>query len=225
MNPYSKIKHKTVYEWHLYWLHEDMGFISDIATLHIMWEMASDYEYSHDIPQVYDDETYIKMIDKYSKYWKFISNKYRIADDYLSDIYVSFKKPRINSMLDSNGFIDSKIELVGKQKNHAVLAVYFSPEITHKEYLESWLLITNILKKKDMELPTRNTRRRAPDDTRLIYAIFKSRCNGLTFKRIFTLYQQGRLPLYLNSPTNQFSSEDSLESYYQKYKPRINTIT
>ena len=61
------------------------------------------------------------------------------------------------------------------------------------------------------------TKRKPPQETSLLYAIFRAR-RKLTFTEIFKLYQDGRLPLYHGS-TAQFKSPDSLEAYYHKYMP------
>lgn len=58
---------------------------------------------------------------------------------------------------------------------------------------------------------------KSPDDSELLYAIFKSRVRGLTFPQIFKLYRSGKLPSYADKPTNQFQTEFDLKKYYSKY--------
>lgn len=66
----------------------------------------------------------------------------------------------------------------------------------------------------------RPTKKKLPENPRLIYAVFKSRLKGLTYREVFNLYQQQKLPGYNGIPS-QFKDEESLERYYQKYKPTI----
>lgn len=87
-------------------------------------------------------------------------------------------------------------------------------EILHPPYLKG-----PFTDDEEVVIAKRQTRRRPPDDTRLVYAIHRARIKGLTFRNIFELYQEGGLPGYANMPTNNYSSEDSLERYYNKYKP------
>lgn len=57
-----------------------------------------------------------------------------------------------------------------------------------------------------------------PENYRLVYAIFRQRKKGKSFKRIFQLLESGQLPLY-DKKSRQFGSEDSLARYYRKYAP------
>jgi hypothetical protein len=64
----------------------------------------------------------------------------------------------------------------------------------------------------------RPTRRRAPNETNLIYSVFKERQRGLSFPAILDLYAQGKLPGYSGSRT-QYLSDRSLEMLYRRHKP------
>jgi hypothetical protein len=64
--------------------------------------------------------------------------------------------------------------------------------------------------------PTKN---KPNEDPELVYAIFRARRRGLTFPQIFLQYQKGELELYKDKPTNNFSSDKSLEAYYNRLKP------
>jgi hypothetical protein len=52
----------------------------------------------------------------------------------------------------------------------------------------------------------------------LVYAMFRARSKGLTFKKIYDLYQSKNLPLY-NGSNKSYDNEDSLQAFYDKYKP------
>jgi hypothetical protein len=90
----------------------------------------------------------------------------------------------------------------------------FDATITKSEFLECWKEFADF---RDDFIGKPNSKRKPPVNDTLIYAIFKAR-KKLTFAEIFELYSVGRLPLYKGS-SDQFKSEDSLERYYDKYKP------
>ena len=110
-------------------------------------------------------------------------------------------------------FLDSEKE--------GYLTIGIPQNIKRADYIAAWEDLQDYLHPKTYP-PTpkpKIKRLRAADDTQLIYAIHKARWRGLTFKQVFELYQAGMLDCYSDKVTNQFSSEDSLERYYNKYKP------
>lgn len=66
--------------------------------------------------------------------------------------------------------------------------------------------------------PIKQTKRKPAENPELLYAMFKARRAGETFRTIFRLYSTGKLPGY-NGSVAQFKSEDNLERYYHKYYP------
>ena len=98
-----------------------------------------------------------------------------------------------------------------KQKKYILK---FDFEITKSEFMEYWEMFARIRKTFVGEL---KVKRKPPENPELIYAIFKARKKH-TFRRIFEMLSNGKLPSYSGSP-NQFKSEDALERYYNKYKP------
>ena len=90
------------------------------------------------------------------------------------------------------------------------------PHVTQKSFLELWDEIAKAKKQLDVK-----TRYRPPENHALVYAVFKAR-KRFKFSEIFKLYSEGKLPGYKGS-TIQYTSEDSLERYYNKYKPRVRT--
>ncbi len=73
---------------------------------------------------------------------------------------------------------------------------------------------------KEMAYGTGEIKIKPPVYDKLIYAIFRQRQKGKSFKQIYDLYKAGSLPLY-NSGSNrgQFETSDSLSRYYRKYQP------
>lgn len=64
---------------------------------------------------------------------------------------------------------------------------------------------------------TEQSKVKAPEDSELLYAIFKARARGSTFPQIFDMYRTGELPSYENKPTNKFATEFDIKKYYSKY--------
>lgn len=68
------------------------------------------------------------------------------------------------------------------------------------------------------KIPELTERRRAPNRPDLIYAIFCQRKVNTPWRGIFAMYQAGGLPKYEGS-TTQYSTQKSLESHYNRYRP------
>jgi len=90
----------------------------------------------------------------------------------------------------------------------------FDITITKAEFIEFW---NEFAVFRDAFIGKTNTKRKPPENHELIYAVFKAK-KKLTFREIFELYTVGKLPFYKGSP-NQYKSEESLERYYNKFKP------
>lgn len=76
-----------------------------------------------------------------------------------------------------------------------------------------WKMIA--LAKASRSIPL--TRNRHPENTDLIYSVFKARMRGETFPTIFRQYEDGTLIGYKDKSSGQFKSSDSLGRYYRKY--------
>jgi hypothetical protein len=90
----------------------------------------------------------------------------------------------------------------------------FDPEITKGEFNEMWQY-TQAIKRR--LTGNKTAKRKPPENDQLIYAVFKAR-RQYNFRQIFDLYRNGKLAGYAGSGT-QFSDQESLERYYNKYKP------
>ena len=67
------------------------------------------------------------------------------------------------------------------------------------------------------ELPDYIERNRSKVSPGLVYAIYKQRLKGSTFKQIYGLYENSNLPGYTGP--SSITGEDNLERQYNKYKP------
>ena len=94
------------------------------------------------------------------------------------------------------------------------IIIKMDPTITKAEYLEAWTIVKG-LQQSLYKLP--GTKRKPPENTDLLYAVFKAR-KSHTFREIFEMYSTGTLKNYSGS-TGQFKSEEALQRYYDRYKP------
>lgn len=138
-----------------------------------------------------------------------ITKKYAISDSDLN-FY------NIQKLLPGGAIrINNKSNLTYNAKK-GLFSLEFEPSITKAEFLDNWKSFTSTWQ---LIYNTNNkTRRRAPENTQLIYSIFKARQKQNTFREIFTLYSTGKLECF-DGPSSQFKDEESLERYYRKYSP------
>lgn len=69
------------------------------------------------------------------------------------------------------------------------------------------------------QLPDRQERNKPQERPDLVFAIYKQRLAGKTFKVIYDLYERGELPGYDGAPG--FNSEENLVKMYKRFKPDI----
>jgi len=189
------------YDHHLYQVLSDQEFRKDVISLndkHAELAASSEEVYRNGIskfPEAYNKEAI--------REWKEISDKYSITqqaiDIFLHGYYHVKDWP-------AGGYVD----LMESSADSIILKL--DPSITYKEYVALWKEVQS-----DKQVEKNTKRRRNPEYPGLIYAVFKARAS-LTFREIFELYTSGNLPLYHGS-LSQFGDEDSLERYYNKYKP------
>lgn len=202
-NPFAHIRHKSNDDWYLYWVCEDLDFKKRMA------EYRSAYTVS-ELPNSLTVEQAEKLMGETIK-------EYGITD---------FEFGVIQTGLHSQGAFDYPFRHVDSEDDSLVLKI--PRNITKEDYIAAWDELVYILRPVEYEDPfadervvikEKSKRRRPPDDTKLVYAVHRARIKGLTFREIFENYQNGTLACYENMPTNNYSSEDSLERYYNKYKP------
>jgi hypothetical protein len=99
-----------------------------------------------------------------------------------------------------------------KENGGLLLTVDLEASLTKRDFLvmQKWIRRYQ----KEHSIVTRY--KKSPQDTQLLYAIWKQRRNGLTFSTIFDMYRSGTLPLYSKS-TSQYDTKDDLKHYYSIY--------
>lgn len=192
-NPYKHIRQKSNDDWFMYWLCEDKEFRKDVSLLNTPGVTGKEYK---------------------SKLHA-LRSKYGITEGEFVAVAVG---------LHAQGTFDFPFTYIDGDEDSVTVKI--SKEVKRNEYISAWPEIKEMLTSyvgygdgTSINIKQSKTRVRAADDTQLIYAVFKARKSGLTFRQIYRLYQDGKLPCYVEKPTNQFSSEDSLERYFNKYKP------
>jgi hypothetical protein len=198
MSKSSKPTFKTAQEWHIYHVFSDPDFKKEINSL--SERIASKEQYQ------------------------------KIAAQYLiptSEVY-SYHSLAISRIVkDSPTPQDRPYSFTYDDEKHKYL-IELEDSINKVSFEEIWshiesmrLVVTTTVNMDRITRVTRSSKttkkEKPPQETDLIYAIFKARKQN-TFTWIFDKYREGSLPLYKGS-TTQFKSSDSLERYYDKYKP------
>jgi hypothetical protein len=193
-------KPRTKLQWHYYWVMHDPEFrreaysVSDYA--------RKKYWKQHGITKIGSEQ---KAEDK--KLVQELLDKYAVSQEVLDR--------SLTGDLTGSQF-DPVMSTVVDQENKSIL-VRFRADITKRDYFEGWEEVYKHLKFHGFK--NNKTRSRAPDETQLVYAIFKGRRQGLTYKEIFTLYKAVSLPYYDSEATGYFLTQEDMERYYQKYRP------
>ncbi len=145
---------------------------------------------------------------------KKLARKYAVTleeiDWYLGPLYPTFE-------LDRNSDAAKPFQVVhNTDYDKQYVYIRFRKNITKEDYMMSWDLIMSRFKK----MPDYKSKNKLPEEYGIVYAIFKARLQKPrpSFSEIFIKYQNGELEGF-NEHTNYFSSKDSLERYYNRYKP------
>jgi hypothetical protein len=193
-------KPKTRLQWHYYWVLHDPEFRREAYNV-------SDYERSkywktqginiRGAEQIAEDEKLVvKLLEKYAV-------PREIFDRSLAgDLKRSSFEPVVSTVVD---------------EANNVIEVRFRADITKNDYIEGWDDVYSHLKLHGLK--NTKSRSRSPDETQLIYAIFKARLLGMTYRKIFELYKSASLPYYESEATGYFLTQEDMERYYQKYRP------
>lgn len=181
-------KSRAAETWHRYHVYHDPEFIKDIKAL--------PKRKLSNIPGEYDS------YDDYRR----LGEKYGIRPD-----FVDFVHERDWTDFEPNKNIG--INIVHQNPKYPGFIASLDIDVTKEQMLDVYKEIQRL--RQEIKIP--NKKYKKPEDTKLLYAVFKARKNNMTFRAIFSDYQQGQLPLYKNMPTNKFSSEDELEKYYRTH--------
>lgn len=211
INPYTSKEHKTTSEWHTFWVFEDKEFISEVSNL-VKWQDEAIAKYGVGKANYYKSDEHTE----FKKRSKDLANKFALKRDDVSRFIMENRSYEYSMYKPFNSFSTPIFSISGDDKEFEVT---FPGNITYEDYISSWKQIVEFRANHKGFESIKPGRRRAPDNTQLIYAIFKARIRGLKFREIFKLYENGILPYYEGKSNIQYKDEDSLESYYQKYKP------
>lgn len=197
-NPYKHIRQKTNDQWWLYWLCEDKEFRKELEDLN---DWMSDQFDAKDRTYNPPKSTY----NKYAEIWDSIKEKYGVTEDELAIISTGL---HLQYPLDFP-FEDPK------HASNDSLVIAIPRNIKKAEYIAAWDYINELFNEHNQEITRK--RNRASENPELVYAIYKARKRGNTFRKIFEDYQNGVLDCYSREPTLYY--QEALERFYQKYKP------
>ena len=197
-NPYKHIRNKTSADWYMYWVCEDEDFLNDMEAINDFW-----LSFTVENPMAKEDNRLGLMMSA-------VKEKYGISDDEFEIVVACYHQL-------SN--FDFPFRYVGTEDDEVIVAI--PNTIKRDEYLAAWPEVKDMLQRETPPVPQdiATQRNRGADNPQLIYAIYKARKQSKTFSEIFSLYEKGELSMYSGKSKHQYNSEDTLERYYNKYKP------
>lgn len=209
---YALKSSSSAYRAHVYCTFNDGDFRKEADTLKSEIE---ELYYPHITFKTSYDDKHLLLDDKLSI--ADFADKYRITiedagfylDGYFHSGYIEFGNiPHVDG--------EFKYIQPGETEDRLVYAI--GAYTTLDDIRADWPIIEEYRKLQYPRLAEKRVKKRAPENPTLIYAIFKARSKGVTFPRIFSMYEKAELPGYSGS-SSQYSHSKSLERYYRKYTP------
>ncbi|MDQ5913927.1 MAG: hypothetical protein QG623_546 [Patescibacteria group bacterium] len=193
------IEPKTTYQWHCYHVFEDEDFLRDLKDLEVAYQ-----KYLSNPSPKNNKTPILQYIDK-----KFVlADKYKIKHFDLE----RFRNPKLNNYYGINhNVID-----VLYDKSSDNIAVVLPLNIKKKEYIKAWELVNEV----QIEKQVKKTKVKSTEKPDLVYAIFKARTSGESYRSIFESYQKESLNKYLGRPNQSLNTVDLLKQYYLRYRPK-----
>lgn len=103
--------------------------------------------------------------------------------------------------------------MVFNPRNQRITAL-LSPRITYAQFHHLWKEVVEIKKKEGFSTLKKS---KPPERSQILYAIFRARCSGMTFKEIYIAYTNQGLPYYPHKENRIFSDDLKLKRYYERY--------
>lgn len=206
-NPYDLISPKSNYQWHCYWVFEDIDFRKELT------------QYNKYIERLKNSENAIDSNEYREKLSNHLTNeKRRICDKYKinsADFLLYATKNNAYPLSSAFGFFTNIID-IKKSMLDSTVEVRFKPNISKTEYVEAWKEIREFIDSEPSykKIKLIKTRRKEEVDYQLIYAVFKAKSNGMKYPAIFKLYNTGKLPNYKTKPQSRFKNPKELNDYY-----------
>jgi hypothetical protein len=206
---------ETAQESHVINVYEDPDFVSDVRTALPEYLSHIDIKGNNVMPdgtrKPHEKLRYFRVIEKLDDtLFMEVASKYAVT---ANDIKIYLMG------LHHTG------EVFGKRQDYRLKPDHkggwiatFSVNIKEEEFKKMW---AKVKRNKRFVNSGKMPKAKPPIYDKLLYAIFKARQTEpkpTTFKAIFDLYKDKKLPNY-KGPTKMFTSEDKLEDYYRKHKP------
>lgn len=195
---------KADFDWHVYHVFNDEEFKKDLSdNLRPISDQPSDKIYTSKYGQIEKN-----VIDE-------ISIKYRLPSFYIREFLSGLDDSIITNGLDMEPVEVSFEPVYGEEPDMVVIRLF--PWATQSDVTDKWKEVESLKKAAGYSL-----RKRGVENHTLIYAIFKSKSRDMAFSKIFKLYSERMLPGYDGYPV--YDSEEVLESYYNKHKPKPRNV-
>jgi hypothetical protein len=197
---YPESNYKSVREWHVYHVYNDPEFIE--ATQKLNEHFLDKVDAAHDKPAGFtphEEATIAKLAADYA------ISPYDI-EQYQTGLF-------LQGILNT----DQSYYDVSYDATQDKIYIGISPDFRKADMDKLWGVVEEL--RVNIGRSANSARRRPPLNHALLYAVFKARQQGKTYRQIYDLYDEGKLPYYIGKWARQFSSEESLERYYRKYRP------
>lgn len=183
---------KTAKQWHLHWVYLDPEFRKKVAQL-------------KEPPRHIKDKG-----DSWRQPYQELAEEFCV--DY-GDVF-SFKRNGKQAIVLRAGLVMNGFAFY--KKDWDCIQIQVRKDVTKKDFLDLWRQVHHIQK---TVLKLKTTRRKAPENSQLLYAIFKARKRGDKYSKIFKDYERGTLKYFEGKSAGQFLAQEDLERYYRKYMP------
>lgn len=166
---------------------------------------------------VYNDPEFIEEINKLPKRpsppTPDISAEYRrISAKYgLHWTYVDFVHDRDWSSFDPKKNVGGGIAYFNENEDGFIAELNLN--VTEDQILDIYRYIRQLRSENKIA----EKKYKDPEDTKLLYAVCRSRIINVPFKIIFSQYSLGTLPHYKQIPQKKYKTQKDLERYYHRY--------
>jgi hypothetical protein len=160
----------------------------------------------------FENKTY-PLPEKYLNIILNIAKEYFIEPEDISH-YLSMKQ---TLPLNKNPIVSKERRVSVHMDTNGVYIRLDSPFASQRDVLDAW---DNVEQMKHIAYDNyEQSKLKSNENPRLIYAVFKARKSGLSFRQITDLLNDNKLPLMSNNSKADIYSEEQLTKLYSRYRP------
>jgi hypothetical protein len=214
INPYVKFKDYSTELAHCYFVFEDQEFkdliieykdkiLSHDFYLDAVDELAQEFLEKFDLPPyALDDYLESNFIDKYEH-----PHLTLVSED-----------PRVKSFRTAEISAGTNPGMKSKNGEKWITIHFNENDFSFEQYRLAWPFIKGRLREEGYTAPiNKQPKRSSPENTQLLYAIFKARKQGKTFTEIYQLYSNRTLEYYVGKKPTHTTIKSFQNYYYRHY--------